>query len=49
MGARGEIEEHTGEDFKASKDYLENQLEKFKRFFYPKEAEKNEKKSIQFR
>lgn len=41
MGARGEIEEHTGEtDFKASKDYLENQLEKFKRFFYPKEAEK---------
>lgn len=45
MGARGEIEEHTGEtDFKASKDYLENQLEKFKRFFYPKEAEKNEKK-----
>lgn len=41
LGAIDETEEHNDEkDYKASKDYLENQLEKIKIFFDPKEAEK---------
>lgn len=41
MEAIDETEEHNDEkDYKASKDYLENQLEKIEIFFDPKEAEK---------